>query len=85
MNYDSEIAKVTSDSLIQTVSSIDFAKRDCLFVSCTALKILDLIEDLEENLKANIISSNQAIIWDSLRLSKTNNKIDGFGKLFKLH
>ncbi|GIR66717.1 MAG: hypothetical protein CM15mP70_18240 [Pelagibacteraceae bacterium] len=56
----------------------------CLFL-CTALKILDLIEDLEENLKTNIISSNQAIIWDSLRLSKTNNKIDGFGKLFKLH
>ena len=85
MNYDSEIAKVTPDSLIQTISSIDLSEIDCLFVSCTALKILDLIEDLEENLKTNIISSNQAIIWDSLRLSKTNNKIDGFGKLFKLH
>ena len=85
LNYDSEIAKVTSDSLVQTISSIDLTDIDCLFVSCTALKILDLIEDLEENLKTNIISSNQAIIWDSLRLSKTNNKIDGFGKLFKLH
>ena len=85
LNYDSEIAKVTPDSLIQTISSIDLAEIDCLFVSCTALKILDLIEDLEENLKTNIISSNQAIIWDSLRLSKTNNKIDRFGKLFKLH
>ena len=85
LNYDSEIAKVTPDSLIQTISSIDLSEIDCLFVSCTALKILDLIEDLEENLKTNIISSNQAIIWDSLRLSKTNNKIDGFGKLFKLH
>ena len=85
LNYDSEIAKVTSDSLVKTISSLDLTDIDCLFVSCTALKILDLIEDLEENLKTNIISSNQAIIWDSLRLSKTNNKIDGFGKLFKLH
>ena len=85
LNYDSEIAKVTHDSLIQTISSINLGEIDCLFVSCTALKILDLIEDLEQNLKTNIISSNQAIIWDSLRLSKTNNKIDGFGKLFRLH
>ena len=85
LNYDSEIAKVTPDSLVQTISSIDLTKIDCLFVSCTALKILDLIEDLEENLKTNIISSNQAIIWDSLRLSKTKNKINGFGKLFKLY
>ena len=85
LNYDSEIAKVTQDSLIQTISSIDLKEVDCLFVSCTALKIIDLIEDLEENLNTNIISSNQAIIWDSLRLSNTNNKIGGYGKLFKLH
>ena len=48
LNYDSEIAKVTPDCLIQTISSIDLREIDCLFVSCTALKILDLIEDLEQ-------------------------------------
>ena len=37
------------------------------------------------SLKTNIISSNQAIIWDSLRLSNTNEKINGFGQLFKSH
>ena len=72
-----KLQRLHQDSLMQTISSIDLTDIDCLFVSCTALKILDLIEDLEENLKTNIISSNQAIIWDSLRLSKTNNKIDG--------
>ena len=56
---------------------------DCLFVSCTALKIVDLIDDLEKELNINLISSNQAIIWDSLRLSKINQKINGFGRLFK--
>ena len=83
LNYDSEIAKVTKKSLIETISSINLKNVDCLFVSCTALKIVDLIDDLEKELNINLISSNQAIIWDSLRLSKINQKINGFGRLFK--
>ena len=85
LNYDSEIAKVTHDSLMQTISSIDLTDVDSIFVSCTALKVIDIIETLESKLSTDIISSNQAIIWDSLRLSNINQKIDGFGNLFKLH
>ncbi len=51
----------------------------------TALKVVDIIEKLELKLSTDIISSNQAIIWDSLRLCNINQKIDGFGNLFKLH
>ena len=85
LNYDSEIAKVTPNSLIETISSIDLNDVDCLFVSCTALKIVDLIAELEKDLKTTIISSNQAIIWDTLRLSNFHKKIEGFGKLFTLY
>ena len=85
LNYDSEIAKVTSSSLIEAISSINLSGVDCLFVSCTALKILDLIAELEKDLNINIISSNQAIIWDTLRLSNLHQKIEGFGKLFTLY
>ena len=85
LNYDSEIAKVTHDSLMRTISSINLIDVDSIFVSCTALKVIDIIETLESKLSTDIISSNQAIIWDSLRLSNINQKIDGFGNLFKLH
>ncbi len=85
LNYDSDIAKVTKDSLKKTILSIDLSDVDCLFVSCTALKILDLINDLENDLNTNIISSNQAIIWDSLRLSNISQQFDGFGRLFKIY
>ena len=85
LNYDSEIAKVTSSSLIEAISSINLSGVDCLFVSCTALKIVDLIAELEKDLNINIISSNQAIIWDTLRLSNLHQKMEGFGKLFTLY
>ena len=55
--------------------------RDRHIIDCA--QIVDLIDDLEKELNINLISSNQAIIWDSLRLSKINQKINGFGRLFK--
>ena len=70
---------------MQTISSIDLTDVDSIIVSCTALKVIDIIETLESKLSTDIISSNQAIIWDSLRLSNINQKIDGYGNLFKLH
>ena len=53
LNYDSEIAKVTHDSLIQTISSIDLTDVDSIFVSCTALKVIDIIETLESKISTD--------------------------------
>ena len=45
----------------------------------------DILEDIENDFKINVISSNQALIWDSLKLSNIKeNKINGFGNLFKI-
>ena len=48
-------------------------------------KLNSIIAELEKDLNTNIISSNQAIIWDTLRLSNLRQKIEGFGKLLKLY
>ena len=85
LNYDSEIAQVSLKSLKDQISKINFNNIDGLFVSCTALKIVDILEDIENDFKINVISSNQALIWDSLKLSNIKeNQINGFGNLFKI-
>ena len=55
---------------------------DALFVSCTALPVLNMIDRLEKKLDKPVFSSNQALIWDSLECVGKNNDIKGFGKLF---
>ena len=55
---------------------------DGLFVSCTALKIVEILDDVEKEFNTTIISSNQAIIWDCLRLLNMKDKVRGYGKLF---
>ena len=83
LSYDSEIAQVSLDSIMDGISNINLKKVDGLFVSCTALKIMDILEDVEKKFNTTVISSNQAIIWDCLRLIEMDTNISGYGKLFQ--
>ena len=82
LNYDSEIAQVDSDNLLDNIAKIDLQKVDGLFVSCTALKIVDILDQVEKKFSTTVVSSNQAIIWDSLKLANIHADIQGYGKLF---
>ena len=82
---DSDIGKVDQNYLYDVLSKIDLKDADALFVSCTALPVLPIIEKLEKKLDKIVLSSNQALIWDTLEHIGKNKSIEGFGKLFKSH
>ena len=54
-----------------------------LFISCTALPVLSIIEKLEKNLGIIVFSSNQTLIWDTLKNIGIKDKTSGFGKLLR--
>ena len=80
---DLDIGKVDPDHLFEVLSKIDLSESDALFVSCTALPVLSLIDKLEKKLGKIVLSSNQTLIWDTLKEIEYNKNIDGFGQLFK--
>ena len=80
---DLDIGKVDPDYLYEVLSKIDLSESDALFVSCTALPVLSLIDQLEKKLDKIVLSSNQSLIWDTLNEIKYNKNIDDFGQLFK--
>ena len=47
------------------------------------LPVLSIIDKLEKKLNKVVLSSNQALIWDTLEGIGKNESIEGFGKLFK--
>ena len=61
---------------------MDLENADALFISCTALPALSIIDKLEKKLNKVVLSSNQALIWDTLEKIGKNDSIKGFGKLF---
>ena len=79
---DYDIGKVDQNYLYDVLSKIDLKKADALFVSCTALPVLPIIEKLEKKLNKIVLSSNQALIWDTLERVGKNESVNGFGKLF---
>ena len=79
---DIDIGKVDSEYLFNVLSKMDLKEADALFVSCTALPVLQLIDKLEKKLNKPVLSSNQALIWDTLENIGQNVSINGFGKLF---
>ena len=79
---DLDIGKVDQDSLFKVLSEIELDNSDALFVSCTALPVLSIIDKLEKKLNKIVLSSNQTLIWDSLNQIDFKEKIDSFGKLF---
>jgi maleate isomerase len=83
LNYDSEIAQVSLESLKENIAKINLDNVDGLFVSCTALKIVDILDEVEKKFNTTVISSNQAIIWDCLRLLNIDTYVPGYGELFK--
>ena len=79
---DIDIGKVDQNYLYEVLSKIDLKDADALFVSCTALPVLQIIDKLEKKLNKPVLSSNQALIWDTLENIGKNNSVKGFGKLF---
>jgi maleate isomerase len=79
---DIDIGKVDPNYLYEVLSNMNLNGAEALFVSCTALPALSIINKLEEKLNKFVLSSNQTLIWDSLNVINYKEKIDGFGKLF---
>ena len=79
---DLDIGKVDPNYLFDILTQKDLSSSDALFVSCTALPVLSIIKDLEKKLGKIVLSSNQTLIWDTLKQIDCKNKIEDYGELF---
>ena len=60
------------------------AGADALFISCTNLRTMDVIQALEEDLGIPVVTSNQATYWQCLRALGHSAAIPGYGRVFEL-
>ena len=67
IDLDEEIASVDPKHLSENLIKLDMDNSDALFVSCTALPVLEILEEVEKKIGKIVFSSNQTLIWDTLR------------------
>ncbi|MDA7573002.1 racemase [Candidatus Pelagibacter sp.] len=82
---DIDIGKVDPNYLYEILSKMDLNGAEVLFISCTALPALSIIETLEKELDIIVLSSNQTLIWDTLNSINNKETVNGFGKIFEIN
>jgi len=83
IDLDSDIAKVDPKYLLKTLAKLDTSNADALFVSCTALPVLNVLEEVERKINIPVLSSNQTLIWDTIRSIGYKTSVKGYGKLLE--
>ena len=79
---DTDITKVSFDSMLKGARHIlAEAPTDALFLSCTNLRALEHIEEIEAEVGVPIVTSTQAMFWHAMTLVGKQPKLEGFGQL----
>jgi maleate isomerase len=81
---DTDITSVSYDSMVKGAEQIlNHANTDVLFMSCTNLRVLDHLEQLESHFGIPVICSNQAMFWHAMALAGRSAQCPGFGRLLR--
>jgi maleate isomerase len=83
LRYDRDMIRVSPDYLVEFAQAIDRPDADALLLSCGALRSLDVVDEIERKLEKPVVVSNQAMIWECLRLAGVEDRIEGYGRLLR--
>ena len=82
---DNLVGRISVESLCDAALELGSSEAvDAVFVSCTALRLVDGVEALEVKLGKPVTSSNHALAWHCLRLAGVEDSQPRFGRLFTL-
>jgi maleate cis-trans isomerase len=76
-----KIAEMPAETAYQLAKEVDKPAADAVFISCVNWHTFEIIDRLERELGKPVITSNQATIWNMLRMAGVNDRIRGYGRL----
>lgn len=79
-----ELADVPPHKVYALVRSAARATADGIFVPCTTFPAIDVIDEAERDTRIPVVTSNQALTFELLRLIGIDEPISGFGRLLRL-
>ncbi len=77
------IGRVPPEQVYRLARLIDRPEAEAIFISCTNLASLDVIEQIETDLGKPVVISNQACFWACMRLMGLPDRIEGYGRLLR--
>jgi len=81
IDNDPEINRVPYSRTRELARGVDDPSAEAIFISCTGLPTIALLDELERDLGKPVISSNAVTLWHTLTLAGVAPSGDGWGSL----
>ena len=78
-----DMACLSPQSIYEGALEADREDADALFISCTAIRAVDVVEAIEQKIGKPVVTANQALFWHSLLSVGYSEPIDGYGHLMR--
>ncbi|MEL7256752.1 MAG: hypothetical protein AAFN80_02775 [Pseudomonadota bacterium] len=78
-----EMAALTGEAIFQAAVKSDRPDADALFISCTAIRAVEVVNRIEQALGKPVITANQAMFWHALRAAGCDVSVEGYGTLLR--
>ena len=83
LESDADMARLPPEAIRAAAVASCHPDADALFISCTAIRAVEILEAAEGDLGKPVLSANQTLFWESRRLSGYDKPIEGFGSLLR--
>jgi maleate isomerase len=80
---DLDMGFIPPERVYEMARLIDTSDADGVFLSCTNLRAISIIDELERDLGKPVVSSNQASFWYALRLAGIKDIVQNYGRLMR--
>ncbi|MBO0902923.1 ectoine utilization protein EutA [Jiella sonneratiae] len=81
---DREMARIAPAAIVEAAVEATPDDAEALFVSCTALRVLPVVAEIERRIGRPVVTSNQATIWECLGRSGVSPAGPEAGRLFAM-
>lgn len=85
LTTDTDMIRVSPSYLVEYAKAVDVSDAEAVLISCGALRTIEVVDEIEQQLGKPVICSNQAMLWHCLRLAGVEDRISGLGQLLAIH
>jgi maleate isomerase len=78
------VRRLSPDQVFSAARAVSVRNADAVCLLATDVQTFSIIEKLERELDRPVLSSNQALLWASLRALGVSEQVHGLGKLLQL-
>lgn len=78
-----EMAALAPEAIYQAALQADRPEAEALFISCTAIRAVEVAERIEQTLRKPVVTANQAMFWQALRAAGCDLECPDYGRLLR--